>query len=249
MTAFIAYSIPGDVVLDLGRLREYKEAVGDLACIPYNQAKSDQSVWWLFPKIGKGGDWPAYNLGKFVFYKQAGELVLNVGLNVERGLGADAVATFESKARATRHLMTPSWRWHRFVADMQGGEVDAALGHIAAAGATAAFDFRAGSVPVGDEHPLPTPTAEIRFDYSAGHLRCVHVPSQRPARSSVVGLEKCRTLRDLGQRFQGLSDPWLWIDLYAGARFPIAAAPDQPDAWRVDQLWRDVLEPLRPWLG
>src|SRR5204862_7302271 len=138
LPTFINYAEPEALVGDLTGLAAYKQHAGSLAGIPYNQVEPENSARWLFPRIGEGGKWPAYNLGKFIFHRVRGELTFRVGLNVERGLGPSAVETFESKSRAKLHVMSTAWRWHSFLEDFERGAVEPALNRISACVGSAA---------------------------------------------------------------------------------------------------------------
>ncbi|MBZ4660746.1 MAG: hypothetical protein JG766_2669 [Desulfacinum sp.] len=65
----------------------YQARCGSLATHPYNRDQPHTTTWWLFPAARRGGNWPAYHRGKFMYRLRAAGSQLFTGLHVEKGIG------------------------------------------------------------------------------------------------------------------------------------------------------------------
>ena len=212
---------------------------------PYNQSDTARTAWWLLHR-SKLSAWPAYDLGKFVIQRFPHELVIRVGLDIERGLGPEAASMVE--AHGPRMLLRPDWRWHKFVADARAGRVQSILDSIELEGGKPCFDFHVGTEPLGSGRALHEPLGAFRFDSVAGRLRCVLAPDEPQRSKYVPGIDAAETVQAIVEQLDAIKNPWVWVGVCVGARFEFPPDDSMDGAWDSTKVWRVVLKPFWPWL-
>jgi len=239
---------PEDLSREVANTVGLKERFGSLASHPYNKDDPERSVWWLFPKSRTAyGNWPAYDVAKFMFRRQRGDPKLWAGLHVEKGLGVAEAKAF-GPGKAKHFAMTAEWAWHGFLDDLGNGLVRGALSGIAD---RADLPVELG-VSVG--HPLDEPKifeaySEYGFVFipADGSIDCADL---RPSKAIVPGLEAVKSLDALGERLQKatVENPFTWINLTVGCSLTMFTAPDDGRKWKGSDVWARVLEPLARWV-
>ncbi|WP_461393954.1 hypothetical protein [Deferrisoma sp.] len=237
---------PKDCVNAVRATEGFKRTCGAMAVHPYNPEYPDTSVWWVFRPSRTGRNWPAYHLGKFVFFLSRNGDAFFAGLAVEKGIGK-ALASALGSAKARSYEMKCDWAWHRFMPSLSDGSVEAALETIRRrAGVEPVLELHVGPTP--DEGPFPASRTRYVFRNPASDrlvlAECVRREHEIPFAENVMRLS------DLRERLEGLAGPegqMVWVDLLLGV--PVPRAPvSGVEPWGGREFWEKVLEPLAPWV-
>jgi len=240
------YWDPKECVTAVMGTEGFKRTCGAMAVHPYNPEYPDTSTWWIFRPSRSGANWPAYHLGKFVFFLMPGGKEFFAGLAVEKGIGK-ALAQAMGSAAARSFEMRPHWIWHRFVEGLTDGSVEAALDEIRRrAGCEPVLELDVGPVP--DEGPFRA----SRTHYAFRSPEVDRIVLERFVRRDyeIPFAENAMSLADLRQRLEGLATPegdMVWVDLLLGVHVPRDSVPGV-EPWGGREFWENVLEPLAPWV-
>jgi hypothetical protein len=251
----VPFDTPHDAAL---AVRGCARSVGvDLFLLPY-QPLNNEAPWWLSPRSEN----PGYRYGKAIFTK---DLLrperLFVGLYMGKGIGAAGAPMYTGSAKGRRYIMDgpgrlgEAWTWPRFLDSLVGGAFDPIASTAeAAAGKPLVIAVDAAYVPVpspgdADVHSLTFPRDIVVFQFSGGALTPLDA---RFDADRLRGLEGATTLRELGERIQGLSDlERMWIDFGAGMRFRTGQGSStrrNADLCDAPALWACAVEPWTPWI-
>ena len=240
-------ALPGDLAKAVSATKGYKAALGHLAMYPYNVHRPEQSIWWAFPR-GKSVQqaWPAYHAGKFMFYKPFAKAAVSIGLHIEKGIGLDLAKAYGG-AKARNMVMDDRWAWHSVLADLASGKWEPALEQIRERGGTAP--------EIGVEVGAPLDQPALRTKYSTyvfespGSDRLnlvVHDSGNQP----IPEIEEVRSLGSLSKCLAPLSQKsgeMLWINLTLGLTIEVSSGGSGLE-WGASEMWRNVMEPLAPWV-
>jgi len=224
----------------------YKERCGRMACHPYNPDRPEESTWWLFPPVRRSGNWPAYHMGKFTFRVLPDSNALFVGLHVEKGIGAKLAQAFETQRAATLAL-GPDWIWHRFLANLTDGSVEAAFETIRKRSGMAPWIFLDAG-PAGDEQRFHPARSKYAFQCPEGNR--IVLQSHYMGEQGIPFAENAIDLADLRDRLERLADPqgdMIWVNLWVGCTVGRKRL-DRLPPWDGADFWHKALEPLAHWV-
>jgi hypothetical protein len=212
---------------------------------PWNQYLPEQTMWWVIP----GTEWPAYRYGKlFVTPDEAPEGCLFCGLHLEKGLGRQAAAVYQSD-RGRRLLMDEHWLWHDFVTPQQTERFAEAVAALGLKFPAPVF-FRCEAGPVLEVESFDPRGPRPRWDvlgFSASGGSWSFVSHERHEGL----LEQAAQAQNPSQLMRALASlprpDWVWVDIYAGVYLAMAAKEQAPGAWDTATLWERALSPWEPW--
>jgi hypothetical protein len=203
-----------------------------LYLLPYNRFNlTGENTWWLAPTPEN----PAYPHGK-LFCSNAdlhcGPDEVRCGLHVEKGVEQAVDGSDIS------HILTPAWRWHRFVAALVAGEVDPAVRRAAAVLKTPLRIQIVVSAAGGEKETF-------NADADGSALTAV-VLKPNPHIKVLAPLKGCTGLRDLGSQLNSTvrkAAQWFWIDVYVSGLFRLTKSGGDDVEKCVE-----MLEKFEPWV-
>ena len=179
---------------------------------PWNQFKPIDTVWWLVPST----NWPAYQLGKYVFFPN-GEFI-NVGFNVEKGFGSSACKGYP-KLVNSKLAINQEWAWNYFMAGLINGEVEEKLKQICMIyGEPLQIILGAGLAnDPSDYDPFKPKSDSIHLVYDKGHI---HTEKYIYGSGTLENLKKITEISDIPAilNYDQHLD-WVWIDLSISIQF------------------------------
>jgi len=217
----------------------------ELTARPWNRFEPLNTEWWLIPST----EWPAYRHGKFFFKAHNDNRDLYCGLFVEKGLDPSIAAAFPTGKRL---VMDNTWTWHRLLAEIESGIMDAALLettehchfplHLVIDGG---FVEDPGSY---DPYAPPMDWNYVTFESDGTTLQ--HKASTG---DQFAHLSTCRDLMELARAIRGIPHlEWTWIDFHVGVELEMAPlerdAGRTSNAWDASALWHECLAPWRSWV-
>lgn len=215
--------------------------------LPYNRYEPAKSMWWINPSKEN----PAFKHGKYAFTPDAdGADEFFCGMHIEKGFGP-AAAMIMTTAKEKRNLMKPDWIWHRFVADLKAGKLDALVAAMAAGvGHDVSVEIGAYYYKGGDFDPYSSDDDwdVVTFSASRGGKLALDAAASKTRRSLLTAAAKAGTLAELGKAIDPVpTHEWVWINFWIGADFRLDPTSKKPGGWEASRLWNDLLMPLRPW--
>lgn len=235
----VAYTTAADLAHALYRWAKPGEANGFTAR-PYNPYDSRDGLWWLVPTT----EWPAYNRGKFTVLPLneefgAEQAPVLVGLTVEKGAGPGVLAK-------ETYVMRPAWVWNPFFEAMLSGEVDKLASRLVVrTGVPLTVAVRIRYINLksdlqerGKRAPQSFWLAQHDGWALSTHFESFELPDTEEIKGSPNLREMARFLASLEKL------DWLWVDVYLGVCVELGRPAE---AWPVERLWREALQPWRKW--
>ncbi len=228
-------------------IREELDLPRKLTARPWNRFEPINTEWWLIPST----DWPAYHHGKFFFHAQDDGRDLYCGFYVEKGLDPSITAAFPTGKKL---VMEKDWSWHRVLADMESGALNAPVLEIAKrSGCCVLLEVDGGFVddPASyDPYAPPMDRSYLAFESDGTTLRQIWSELHG---SQFAHLSPCESLPELARAISQVRQlEWTWIDLYIGLELEMAPLEHDPqrgsDLWEAPELWEKCLAPWLPWV-
>ncbi|GAM10431.1 hypothetical protein OR1_02720 [Geobacter sp. OR-1] len=240
------FDFPGDMAKAVQTADGFKSTFGHLATHPYNINDPERSWWWLFP-TGKGySNWPAYQCGKFVFYKPWGVNAIRTGLIFEKGVCKELASAFGS-AKAKHFEMTDRWMWHSLLKSLRDNSLAQALDKIRERTGEGPEFTLSVTVPM-DDKVLSDKDTVYRFR-SAFKDRVIHVSTKQEERE-IPGIEAVESLPAMADCLEAMhagKGKMLWVDFIVGLDIPVGES-GVTAPWTGTEVWDNLLEPFSPWI-
>lgn len=211
---------------------------------PYNRFLPDFTEWWLIPQ----SDWPAYRYSKLFFHRFQQSATKSkwfyTGFYVEKGLGKQLTGMADVNIR---HIMQDDWYWYDFVRHTKGGEMDSAVREVLLRSQQPVVV----SIDAYEFNCVPEPDTDRQLPHDwivfTVHSEKIDFQITRPSSETLIELNGCANLRELGQCLEGLKDlDYFWLNLLIGIRLQYGA--ETSGTWGAAEIWHNALEPWNPWI-
>lgn len=213
---------------------------------PWNLYRPETELWWVIPST----KWPAYDLGKFVFWTKAD--LLWCGLNVEKGLCLSSVTKKQlfSTAKSQAYFVDDTWIWRTFICDLSTGRFDETLKNIDVH-PDQPLTVRLSAAIVGDPstYDPDRPRSDVvQYAYSQGRLNVQNICSPN---GILIKYSKIERFSDLANELSSSSDlNWVWVDFNIAVPYlkPYSDKADPEAAVDGYQLCSQFLDHFSPWV-
>jgi len=209
---------------------------------PWNMYNPAKSLWWLVPSKR----WPAYELGKFVFYED--KEFMRCGIHIEKGFGKDVLA-LDSAALKKGLIINSDWIWHKFMDDLISGAVNKSAKEVIKQindGIYITIEAKTANKP-SDCDPYLLKAESIEFILDNQELRMVKSEGINGILNLLKSARGIENIPEILGKIKELD--WLWVDFYLTAAFHKADSSNVDNCEIIDGYeLSTILELLEQWV-